>query len=260
MGSIESLTPGLAPILGAWLFAAYGWTASFSITAVLCATLCALIIVKPTLLPSIGTKQVNDTGSYAALLKNATYIRYSLSHGFVLGGLLMFVFTVPAVIVQTMGGTIDDFILMQIVGVSTFIITSNLSGHFVKWFDVERVIMAGTVIAVIGALGLGTYAIVGRNDPTDLKFMFWVLNIGLGVRGGPGFVRALMAANGDDDRGSALIILFITMTTALSAAAIAPFISYGLAGLAFGVILLELLALALMLFIAPLKTPEQDTN
>lgn len=260
MGSIESLTPGLAPILGAWLFSTYGWTASFWLTAVLCAALCLLMIIRPKMLPSIGTKQTDTKGSYFALLKNTTYIRYSLSHGFVLGGLLMFVFTVPAVIVQTMGGTIDDFIIMQIVGVSSFIIVSNLSGHFVKWFGVERVIMAGTVIAVFGAAGLGLYAVFGFNNPADLKYLFWVLNVGLGIRGGPGFVRALMAANGDDDRGSAMIILFITVTTALSSAAIAPFISYGLVGLTIGVILLELAALGLMLAIAPLKASDHKAD
>ncbi|WP_262694249.1 MFS transporter [Kordiimonas aquimaris] len=258
MGSIESLTPGLAPILGAWLFSAYDWTASFWITAILCAVLCSMMLLRPKMLPSIGTKTTDTKGSYSALFKNSTYLRYALSHGFVLGGLLVFVFTVPAVIVQTMGGTIDDFILMQIVGVSSFIIVSNFAGHFVKWFGVERVIMAGTVIAVLGSIGLLTYALIGRNDPTDLKLLFWLLNVGLGIRGGPGFVRALTAAGGDDDRGSALIILFITLTTALGTAAIAPFIPHGLIALTIAIILMELFALALMVFIAPIKVTDHN--
>lgn len=255
MGSIESLTPGLAPILGAWLFTAYGWTASFWLTAILGAVLCAVIFIRPGLLPSIGTKAIDAGGSYLALFKNVTYLRYALSHGFVLGGLLVFVFTVPAVIIQTMGGTIDDFIMMQIVGVSSFIIVSNLSGHFVKWFGVERVIMAGTIIAVIGSIGLLGYAHLGRGEPSDLKFLFWILNVGLAVRGGPGFVRALSAAGGDDDRASALIILFITLSAALGTAAAAPFIPYGITTLASAVVLIEICALMLMIFIQPLKAP-----
>ena len=253
MGSIESLTPGLAPILGAWLFTAYGWTTSFWLTAILCTALCAIIFMRPSLLPSIGTKAVNAGGSYIALLKNTTYLRYALSHGFVLGGLLVFVFTVPAVIIQTMGGQIDDFIIMQIVGVSTFIIVSNLSGHLVKWFGVERVIMAGTITAFIGSLCLLAYACIGRGEPSDLKFLFWVLNVGLAVRGGPGFVRALSAAGGDDDRASALIILFITLTAALGTAAVAPFIPYGIIALTSAVVFIEICALMLMIFISPLK-------
>jgi MFS family permease len=255
MGSIESLAPGLAPILGAWLYAGYGWTASFTLTAILAASLSLLMILKPRLLPSIGTKENNTAGRYIDILRNATFLRYALSHSCVLGGLLTFVFTVPAVIVQTMGGSIDDFIWMQMIGVGSFILVSNLSGFFVKWFGVEPVLMAGTIIAVLGACLLLAYALYGSNDPAHLKGLFWLLNVGLGVRGGPGFVRALSAAKGDDDRASALLILFITATAAGCTALVAPFISGGLLPLTIATLLIIAPALALMIFIAPLRTP-----
>lgn len=255
MGSIEALTPGLAPILGAWLFSYYGWQASFTLTAFLVAALCALMIVRPKLLPSIGTKENSGPGSYKKLLGNITYLRYALGHAFVLGGLLTFVFSAPAVIVETMNGTIEDFIIMQIVGVSTFIIAANFSGHLVKWFGVERVIMAGTIIALLGASILLGYAVWGENDPGHLKALFWFLNVGLGVRGGPGFVRALSAANGDDDRASALLIFFITMVAAGGTAIIAPFITAGLIALTSAVFAIILPSLLLMIFIKPLQAP-----
>lgn len=260
MGSIESLAPGLAPILGAWLYAGYGWTASFTLTAILAASLSFLLFLKPRLLPSIGIKENNTPGRYIDIIRNPTFLRYALSHSCVLGGLLTFVFTAPAVIIQTMGGTIDDFIWMQIIGVTSFIIVSNFSGFFVKWFGVERVIMAGTVIALLGALLLLSYARYGSNDPAHLKGLFWLLNVGLGVRGGPGFVRALSAAKGDDDRASALLILFITLTASGCTALVAPFISNGLLTLTIATVLIILPALALMLFVAPLRTPNTTQN
>lgn len=256
MGSIESLAPGLAPILGAWLYAQDGWTASFTLTAILAAVLTLILIIRPKLLPSIGTKENNTSGRYIDIVRNPQFIRYSLSHAFVLGGLLTFVFTAPAVIIQTMDGTIQDFIYMQIVGVSCFILFSNLSGHLVERIGVETVITTGTVIAVAGGGLLFAYSLVGENDPTHLKYVFWVLNTGLGIRGGPGFVRALNAAGGDDDRASALMILFITGSAAIGTAIAAPFIPYGLlplTALVFGIIIC---AGALIWLIKPFKPAE----
>ena len=255
MGSIEALTPGLAPILGAWLFSSYGWEASFTLTAVLVAGLCGVMLARPNLLPSIGTKENSGPGSYRKLLKNNTYLRYAVGHALVLGGLLTFVFSGPAVIVETMGGTIDDFIIMQIVGVSIFIVAANLSGHLVKWFGVERVIWAGTILALLGATVLLGYALSGINNPAHLKGLFWVLNVGLGVRGGPGFVRALSAADGDDDRASALLIFFITAVAAGGTALVAPFITVGLVALTAAVFVIVLPSLLLMMFIKPLQAP-----
>jgi len=255
MGSIEALTPGLAPILGAWLFSHYGWQSSFTLTALLVAALCGVILARPKLLPSIGTKENSGPGSYRKLLKNNTYLRYAVGHALVLGGLLTFVFSGPAVIIETMGGTIDDFIIMQIVGVSIFIVAANLSGHLVKWFGVEPVIWAGTILALLGATVLLGYALSGTNNPAHLKGLFWILNIGLGVRGGPGFVRALSAADGDDDRASALLIFFITTVAAGGTALVAPFITVGLVALTTAVFAIVLPSLLLMIFIKPLQAP-----
>ncbi len=260
MGSIESLTPGLAPILGAFLFRHYGWEASFLLTAALTGMLVLIILARPSLLPSIGTKQAGEGGSYGKLLKNAKYLRYALGHASVLGGLLTFVFSAPAVIVETMGGTIDDFIIMQVVGVTTFIVASNSAGHLVARFGVERVIMAGAIVSVVGTLALMAYAFLGSNNPEHLRYLFWLLNVGLGLRGGPGFVRALSAAKGDDDRASALLIFFVTMLASGCTALVAPFITMGLSASTVAVFFIVLPSLLLMLFIAPFEPADAEPS
>ena len=55
---------------------------------------------------------------------------------------------------------------------------------------------------------------------------------GLGLRGPPGFFRAILASDGDDARGAALVILFILGTTAVGTAIAAPYVTAGLAPLA----------------------------
>ncbi len=261
MGSIEALVPGLAPIAGAWLHIQYGWQASFTLTAALVAFICIIVILRPKLIPSVGSKKNMVPGSYWKLLKNKTYLRYSLSHALVLGGLLTFVFTAPAVIIQTMDGTINHFIYMQMVGVGTFIVSANIAGSLVKRFGVEATIMLGTVTALLGGLLLLAYALFGRNDPNDLMYLFWLLNTGLGIRGGPGFIRALAAAHDDDDRAAALLILSVTSFAAIATAVVAPFIPYGLTALSLATCIILLPALILMITIKPLaETPEQTTK
>jgi len=255
MGSIEALVPGLAPIAGAWLHQSYGWTASFFLTSLLVGIICAIVVVRPKLLPHIGTKANLKPGSYLSLTRNKFYLRYALSHAAVLGGLLTFVFTAPAVIIKTMDGSIADFINMQMVGVGFFIVFANFSGSLVKRWGTETTVMLGTIVSAFGALALLGYALFGNNKPGDLIFLFWILNTGLGIRGGPGFLQALVAAQDDDDRAAALMLVAVTALAAAATAAVAPFIGYGLPALTFATCLIILPALLLMLFIKPYRVP-----
>ena len=258
MGSIEALVPGLAPIAGAWLHITYGWSASFLLTSVLVGLICAVVILRPKLLPHIGTKANLKPGSYLNLIKNKYYLRYALGHAAVLGGLLTFVFTAPAVIVKTMDGSIDDFINMQMVGVGFFILSANVSGNLVKRFGTEVIIMLGTIVSALGSLALLGYAFLGSNTPAHLMFLFWILNTGLGLRGGPGFLQALVAAHDDDDRAAALMLVAVTALAATSTAVVAPFIDYGLPALTIATCLIILPALLLMVFIKPFSAPQPE--
>ncbi len=253
MGSIESLVPALAPILGAWLYSQFGWASSFSLTAILTSLIAIFVLLKPDIFPKGKPRRHDGSLGYFALLRHGTYIRYSLSHGLILGGLLVFVFSAPTIIINSMDGSITDFITMQVIGITAFIIVSNLSGWLSAHMNVERIIWTGTFISSIGALVLTSYAIWGRNNPEDLKFMFWVLNVGLGVRGGPGFVRALMAAGENDEKASALMILGIFGITSIGTACVAFFIDYGLIASALGTLIITVPALLLMAFLPKYK-------
>ncbi|WP_417449267.1 MFS transporter [Kordiimonas sp.] len=257
MGSIESLVPGLAPIAGAWLFDAYGWEASFKITGLLVLAICALVLARPSLLPHIGQKRSGSPASYWRVMKNKVFIRYGLSHALILGGLLVFVFSAPAVVIETMGGEIEDFIRMQFVGVCLFIVSANINGSLVKRFGNETVIMAGTALSLLGCCGLLGYGLFGPNNPYHLVYLFWVLNLGHGIRSGPGFVRALQATHGEDDKASALIILWTMLIAAVGTAIVAPFIKFGLAALTFALVLIVLPSLILMLVLPPYADNKQ---
>lgn len=251
LGSIESLAPALAPILGVWLLGIGGWTLSFELMGGIALALAALNLALP-LVPQASRR---PRGNYLTLLSDPIYLRYALSQAFVLGGLLVFVFGAPAVLVRSLGGTLTDFIVMQVSGIAAFIACANLAGGLAGRFGAERIIALGTAIAAAGTAAMLAYALAGGSSASWVAALFVPVGIGLGLRGPPGFYRAVIAARGDDARGSALLILAIMGATALGTAAVAPFIDQGLVPLASAAFLLELAALACLLALPKLAEP-----
>jgi MFS family permease len=229
IGSIESLVPAFAPVLGAFLLLRWGWEASFHLSAALAALLAFAAFILLKYLPEVPS--MTTPGSYGRLLRDRHYLRYALSQAFVLGGLLTFVFGAPAVIVKDWGGQLSDFIRMQMIAVFMYILAANFAQKAVARFGSEPMIRFGTWLAALSGLALFAYGIAGGRDPWMLIPLFIPMNVGLGLRGPPGFFQAIVAAKGDDARGSALVILAIMGTSAVGTALVAPFIEHGLPAL-----------------------------
>ncbi len=230
LGSIESLVPAFAPAVGVVLLRFGGWKLSFIVTAALAVLLAAAIQLVGAMPPRGGPQRAG--GSYLRLLRNATFLRYALSHAFVLGGLLIFVFGSPYVMVQALHGVISQFIAMQIVGVGCFFVSANAAGFLAQRYGSESLIVSGTLLAAGSALLILVYAMAGGHDPSMLIYLFFPMNIGLGLRGPPGFFQAIRAGGGDDERAASLTILAIMAVSAAGTALLAPFIHLGLAALA----------------------------
>ncbi|HYX31531.1 MAG TPA: MFS transporter [Oligoflexus sp.] len=229
IGSIESLVPAFAPVIGAFLLVRWGWAASFHLSAALTALLALASFVWLKHLPQVPP--MTSPGSYQKLLRDPTYLRYALSQAFVLGGLLTFVFGAPSVIVHSWGGVLSDFIRMQMIAVFSYIVAANSAQKAVARWGSETMIHLGTWLAAFSGVALFIYGLIGGRNPMILIPLFLPMNVGLGLRGPPGFFQAIVAAKGDDARGSALVILAIMGTSALGTALVAPFIEQGLPAL-----------------------------
>lgn len=250
IGSVESLAPAIAPIIGVWLLAQGGWQASFTVTGVLAWLLALLVLCSGSLLPRVAARRSGH--SYLALLRSRVFHRYALSQGFALGSLLVFVFGMPTVITRSLGGTLSDFITMQLCGISSFIVAANAASRLVRRFGAEAVISTGSWLSAAGAAALLAYALTGGRDMAVIIALFLPFNMGFGVRGPPGFYRALEASGGDDARASALVLLFVMLATAGGTALVAPVISLGLWPLALATLLLALAGIACLLLLPPL--------
>lgn len=230
MGSIESIVPALAPVLGAWLLTYYSWEISFAITSVLALMLAIVWMLAPRIF--VASPELKHRSGYAKLLLDPVFQRYSLSQACSLGGLLIFVFGAPTVMTVAMGGTLSDFITMQVIGISLFIITTNIVHRIVDKLGQEPTILLGSGLTAAGCLSILIYALNWDAQPQVIWFLFSFVNVGIGLRGPPGFYLAILAAREDDARGAALVMLSVFTIVAGGTAALAPFITLGMVPLA----------------------------
>lgn len=251
LGSVESLTPALAPVAGLWLLHIWGWNASFEVIALLALLLAGAIAAWHRHLPAVVSTR--KAGGYGHLLTDPAFLRYAVSHAFTLGALLVVVFGAPTVFVTTLGATLIDFIVMQMTGIATFIVAANLAAPLTRRLGAERMIWIGTLLSAAGAILMLVYALLGGADTRVVTALFIPFNTGLGLRGPPGFHLAVVAARGDDARGAALVVVAILATTALGTAAVAPFITLGLIPLAGGAAVLAVAAAFLLRFLPSLE-------
>ena len=254
MGSIESVVPALAPVAGTWLLHYTDWRASFFITAGLTFLLSIIWLFTPALPTGSAVQQDKvSRSSYLALLRSGPFLRYALSQAFTLGGLLIFVFGAPTVITIGMNGSLGDFVIMQVIGITLFIIASNTVHSLVERFGPEWTIWFGSGLAATGSVAILIYALVTPNrEPAMLWILFAFVNLGLGVRGPPGFYQAIIASGDNDARGAALVILLVFATTSIGTALLAPFITLGLLPLAATAATVSVSALVVLFFFPPM--------
>lgn len=230
LGSIESVIPALAPVAGVWLLAQLGWSGSFTVTGVLALLASGVLLAARSVFPAMTSRR--GAAGYSRLARDPVFARYALSQAFTLGGLLTFVFGAPVVMTEAMGGSLTHFVTMQISGIACFVIASNLTSRLSERFGAETLIMVGSWLSAAGCLSTVLYALSGVGDPAWLALLFIPVNVGLGLRGPPGFYRAVLAAKGNESRGSALVLLAILLMAALGTVAAAPFVTTGLLPLA----------------------------
>ena len=258
MGSIESLTPAFAPVIGAWLLTFADWRASFFLTTVLALALATTIFfIGSTSLKTTSKESDTRQGKqgYLSLFSNREFLRQGLSHACTLGGLLIFVFGAPTVITISMNGSLSTFVIMQLIGISLFVVSANLSGQLVAMFGHENMILFGSTLTALGCILIALFAIFGNNDPTWLWLLFAPVNLGLGLRGPPGFYQAVVASGNNDSRGAALLILFILGVAAIGTAAVSQFISLGLQPLSLASAFVSVSSLILLIALKKQKVP-----
>lgn len=248
IGGIDAIIPAFAPILGAWIFSQFGWEANFWVIVIAgVPLLVAAVLVVPDDRPeSHHTSIWPVLMGFFTLLKHKRFMGYAVSHGFSLGGLLAVVFSAPTLIVAHMDGGPAQYVYSQIMWVSVFLIAANTTGRLMRRVTADQLIWIGNSIQIVSALALLVYAILFPAHWLGFALGGVPYCIGLGLRGGAGFSRAIDAVPAYGARASSLIIFFSMGLSAIGTGAVAPFLDDGVWSAGAAMLIMSIAALAVL--------------
>jgi DHA1 family bicyclomycin/chloramphenicol resistance-like MFS transporter len=243
---IEALVPAAGPVVGAALLLGMEWRGLFWILAVLSvAALPFIVRVTPLQLP--GLDRTLDA-SYGRILACRKYRRLTLSHALCFGALLSFVASAPQLMVNALGLTVAAFAALQVMGVASFMAVASQSGRISQHLGPARAIQLGGWIQLVLTSVLLVAALL-VHVPFAGVAVFWCGFCGaLAVRGPPAVSEALALPPAQMGRASAMLVLAMLLTSALSTQLVAPFMDgNSLVPLAVTVLIQVALSLALVL-------------
>ncbi|WDD92929.1 MFS transporter [Burkholderia sp. FERM BP-3421] len=231
LGIIESVVPGLAPVLGAALLLVADWRATFWVIVALS------VLVMPValrVLPADPPARAHDAprGGYGRLLRSPTYLGYALGHALCFAALLAFVASAPQLVELWLHEGPSTFALLQACGVGAFIVTSSRSGRWSDRHGLDRVIALGAALQVVAAAWFMVLAYADWRSTAQV-IGAWMLFCGsLGLRGPGSMARALAADPASAGRAAGLLMFFGLGGAALATQAVAPFLALGMKPLA----------------------------
>ena len=241
LGSAEALAPALAPVFGAMLLTVGDWRLPFWVLGALALGAAGLLHQAGSRFPALPMGEA--TLPYGALLRARAFPTLALAYACALASLLVYVFAMPTLLTQSLGGSLKHFIAMQITGILTFMVAANSASTLAQRFGARRVSAFGGFLSTLALSALLAYAAAGGGALLPYLVLSVPVNLGLGFRGPLAFMAALDAAGGNDSRASALMLLTVMLLTGLGTLMAAPTLDDGPRGLTLTAFLLATLGL-----------------
>jgi len=241
LGSAEALAPALAPVFGAMLLTVGDWRLPFWVLGALALGAAGLLHQAGSRFPALPMGEA--TLPYGTLLQARPFPALALAYACALASLLVYVFAMPTLLTQSLGGSLKHFIAMQITGILTFMLAANSASTLAQRFGARRVSAFGGFLSTLALGALLAYAAAGGGALLPYLVLFVPVNLGLGFRGPLAFMAALDAAGGNDSRASALMLLTVMLLTGLGTLMAAPTLDDGPRGLTLTAFLLATLGL-----------------
>jgi DHA1 family bicyclomycin/chloramphenicol resistance-like MFS transporter len=164
MGAIMGLVPAVAPIIGALLEQAFGWRASFGLSAALALGL-ALVVAMwlPETVPAGERGRWTARGmmaDFARLSAHAKFRRYTAAVCLGYGGLFAFISGSSFVLQGHYGLDELEFGLSFALAVLGFIIGTLIAAAFTRRIGVERTVAIGTMALAVGGAAMALLVLI----------------------------------------------------------------------------------------------------
>lgn len=248
---VEAIVPAAGPVIGAVMLRVVDWRGTFWVLAGLALLVLPWVVkIAPRRLPGLDMK--HDAG-YGAIFRNRSYLRLAGSHALCIGALLTFLASAPQLLHNTLGLGSAAFAMLQVLGVSAFMLGATQSGRLAAKLGHARVVQWGNAVQLV-ACGLALVgALVAQQLPFAAIAAYWVCFCGgLAIRGPATFGDALAVPPAQMGRATAMLILALLAAGAVGTQLVAPFMGHAdSAAPLFASVLLMLMASAALVWPYP---------
>ncbi len=247
--SMEAALPAVAPILGAWLVLTFTWASTFWVVAGGAAlTMLAFYRLPAMKPPPPDPDRPGALVRYGRLLKKRRFMGYQLSAGFAFGGLIVFIMAAPYLLVTYLGEPTSSFVVMQLVLIVGFVIAANLAGRLTDRYGIDPVIVVGTVLQTLSAAAFLLIILVRPEWLGGVGFTVTMLPlaIGIGLRNGPGFARALFFAGKHTGSAGGLMMFTGMGLASVGTQIVAPYLVTGPLSVGIAVMVMSVLSILVL--------------
>lgn len=165
MMMIAGIGPIAFPIAGGQLVVAFGWQSTFLFMAGYVGVLVAVFAwLIPETLPRKNPDALHPVGLFLAcreVMRSRTFRAYAACNCFTMVGLFAFLTASPAVLIEAMGETPDQYGYDFAIAVSAMIVAAMAGGRLVVRIGIDRMVLVGAWIALAAGASMAGLALSG---------------------------------------------------------------------------------------------------
>ena len=159
LGTVIGISPAIAPVIGGYLLVWFGWQANFvflAAWAVFVMVLFALLIQESNRHPDPhALRPVKIVRNYGLLLRNRTYLGYSLTLVFAFSTFFAFLSGAPFVFIEVLGVAPQNFAWLITIQVVGFVAGTTLADRLTKRIGIDRLLEMAVLLAAFGGITTG---------------------------------------------------------------------------------------------------------
>lgn len=178
------VAPMLAPVIGGYLDVLYGWRASFVLTAVVSAIIAVPVIAR---LPETAKESaplpspVAVGRVFVSLLRRAEFSGFAFQSAFGMAAFFAFAASAPYVVIVIMDVPAPTYGTFFIAVSVVFMSGNFLVGRYAERLGIERTVMAGSVIGLVGTALIPVSLMVFGLNPWALFAPMLLIALGNGL-------------------------------------------------------------------------------
>jgi len=189
-----AIVPALAPAVGGYLDLWFGWRASFAATLVFgLAVLVAAIPAAHETNPRVGRRSEGVLLGYAALLRSGAFLGYAVNVSMTTAAYFAFLAVAPVLMIEGLGLSTGETGIWFISISGSYMVGNFLAGRYSPRLGLDRMIVAGSLLACLCGAVLVGFAATGQLSPLAVFGPCTMIGLANGLSQPNGIVGAISA-------------------------------------------------------------------